>query len=266
MEETKTKRNFIPIIVLVAILGFGAAALAKPGTDAKTQVASTSDSGATLPNSILGGITGGGKTNTNVDPATFCETPWAEAGVPNVPNFGEGEHVCGNPNAKIMIVEYTDLECPFCKQFHPTLQKIVAESNGTVGWVLRHYPIDGLHSKARHEAEATECAADQMGEVGFWKYTDKVFEVTSSNNSLSPALLPLIADQIGLNKEAFATCLASGKFLPKIAAQAKLAEDKGPIGTPNSRLFIGGKEVEEVSGAVDYNTLKSKIDLWMKAE
>ncbi len=132
--------------------------------------------------------------------------------------------------------------------------------------MLRHYPIDQLHSRARNEAAAAECAGEQQGEIAFWRFTDKVFEVTSSNNSLSPSLLPLIAMDLGLNKDAFNICLASGKYLPKIAAQEKLAEDNGPIGTPNSRIFVNGKQVEEVKGAVDFTTLKYKTDLWLKSE
>ena len=98
------------------------------------------------------------------------------------------DHIWGNPNAKIIIVEYSDLECPFCKVFHQTLHQVV-EKNAEVAWVYRHYPILGLHPKAFREAEATECAFEQGGNDMFWKYTDKLFEVTPSNNGLDESLL-----------------------------------------------------------------------------
>ncbi|MEK9181475.1 MAG: thioredoxin domain-containing protein [Patescibacteria group bacterium] len=99
------------------------------------------------------------------------------------------EHILGNINAKIIIVEYSDLECPFCKVFHNTMHQVVEKSNGEVAWVYRHYPIAQLHSKAFREAEATECAWEQGGNDTFWKYTDKIFEITPSNNRLEESEL-----------------------------------------------------------------------------
>ena len=99
------------------------------------------------------------------------------------------DHILGNVNAKIIIVEYSDLECPFCKMFHNTMHQVVEKSNGNVAWVYRHYPILQLHPKAFHEAEATECAWEQGGNSAFWKYTDKLFEITPSNNGLDETQL-----------------------------------------------------------------------------
>ena len=70
------------------------------------------------------------------------------------------DHFYGVPKAKVVMVEYSDTECPFCKSIYPDLKKIVDESKGEVAWVYRHFPLDNLHSKARKEAEATECAAE----------------------------------------------------------------------------------------------------------
>ena len=99
------------------------------------------------------------------------------------------DHILGNKNAKIVIVEYSDLECPFCKVFHNTMHQVVEKSNGDVAWVYRHYPIPQLHKKAFHEAEATECAWEQKGNDGFWKYMDKLFEITTSNDGLDESRL-----------------------------------------------------------------------------
>src|SRR3989344_533240 len=68
------------------------------------------------------------------------------------------DHIRGDKNAPVKIIEYSDLECPFCKRFHPTLQQAVDEYKGKVAWVYRHFPLDALHSKADKEAEAAECA------------------------------------------------------------------------------------------------------------
>src|SRR3989338_10777253 len=70
------------------------------------------------------------------------------------------DHMLGNPKADVVIVEYSDTECPFCKQFHVTLKRVMAEygNAGKVAWVYRTFPLVSLHSKARKEAEALECA------------------------------------------------------------------------------------------------------------
>lgn len=99
------------------------------------------------------------------------------------------DHILGNKKAKIVIVEYSDLECPFCKVFHNTMHQVVEKSNGDVAWVYRHYPIPQLHKKAFREAEATECAWEQKGNDGFWKYMDKLFEITTSNDGLDESRL-----------------------------------------------------------------------------
>lgn len=110
------------------------------------------------------------------------------------------DHVLGNPNADVLIIEYSDTECPFCKQFHETMHQVMDQygKDGKVAWVYRHSPIDQLHPKARKEAEALECANEQGGNDAFWKYADKLFEITPSNNGLDAAQLPVIAAMIGL--------------------------------------------------------------------
>src|SRR3989344_3149438 len=75
------------------------------------------------------------------------------------------DHILGNPDADVIIVEYSDTECPFCKQFHSTLRRVIEEygKEGRVAWVYRHFPIDSLHPKARKESEALECANELGG-------------------------------------------------------------------------------------------------------
>lgn len=88
------------------------------------------------------------------------------------------DHIVGNLNAKIVIVEYSDLDCPFCKVFHNTMHQVVKRNNGDVAWVYRHYPISQLHPNAFKKAEETECAWEQKGNKAFWEYTDKIFGIT----------------------------------------------------------------------------------------
>jgi hypothetical protein len=90
----------------------------------------------------------------------------------DLPEVTESDHIYGNKDAEVTIVEYSDYECPFCKQFSPTLKKIVDESNGTVRWVYRHYP---LHQHSFEKLVAAECVAKLKGNDAFWQYGDLLF-------------------------------------------------------------------------------------------
>ena len=173
------------------------------------------------------------------------------------------DHVKGNFDAPITIVEFSDTECPFCKKFHNTMQQIVNKYSDQVRWVYKHAPLDNLHSKARKESIATECAWDQGGNESFWKYTDKLFEITPSNNKLDLEELPKIAEQIGLDVNEFNKCLDSNKFAEKVQNHLLESADAGLQGTPHSVINFDGKNIP-LSGAYSFNELKQIIDSLIK--
>ena len=176
------------------------------------------------------------------------------------------DHILGNPNAPIKIVEYSDTECPFCKQFHSTLKQIMTlyGKDGKVAWVYRHFPIDQLHSKARKEAEATECANELGGSQKFWEFIDLVYSTTESNNSLDPAELPKIAKKVGLDVTAFNTCLSSGKYAAKVEADYQDAVKAGGRGTPNSIVVASDGSKTLIQGAQPFESVKNIVDALLK--
>lgn len=101
-----------------------------------------------------------------------------KSGKVTIPYTGEisavtaGDYIIGSIDAPIVIVEYSDLECPYCKRFSATMKEIVAESNGQVAWVYRHWVV---HPGALPKAGASECVAKLKGNDAFWKYVDLVF-------------------------------------------------------------------------------------------
>lgn len=174
------------------------------------------------------------------------------------------EHIVGSANAKIVIVEYSDTECPFCKMFHNTMKQVVQDNNGNVAWVYRHFPIAQLHPKAFHESEATECAWEQGGNDAFWKYTNEVYSRTNSNNSLPVEQLSKIAGSVGLNTQAFNDCLESGKWSDKVNADIMDGQMNKVQGTPSSFILVDGKVVDTIDGAQPYEAVQAKIDALLK--
>lgn len=170
------------------------------------------------------------------------------------------DHLLGNPNAPVILVEYSDLECPYCKRFHATLQKIMDEygKDGRIGWVFRHFPIVQLHSKAPTEALATECAATQGGNAAFWAMTNMIFAETPGNNGLDLAKLPVFAQKIGLERAPFEQCLLT-KDMARIDRDFQDAKDAGGQGTPFTVFIVGDKKIPLV-GARPYVEMKALIE------
>jgi len=167
-------------------------------------------------------------------PAPDAARPNAPAG-PNVAAMravDASDHVRGPREAKVVVVEYSDFECPYCKRFHDTMKSVLATYGNDVAWVYRHYPIAALHAKAAEESEASECAAELGGNEAFWKFSDRIFELTPSNDGLNLAELPNIAEFAGVARAPFESCRASGRHAGAVAASVSEAEGFGVRGTP----------------------------------
>jgi len=171
------------------------------------------------------------------------------------------DYILGNPNAAVKVIEYSDLECPYCKTFHTTMHQVIQYygMSGNVAWVYRHFPLASIHSKAPKEAEAAECAGKQGGDAAFFKFIDGVYEITPSSNGLDLAQLPVIAKNIGLDVAAFNQCLNSGEFSKKVAASYTEAIALGAQGTPYTILMVGEDSVV-LNGAQPYDSMRAAID------
>ena len=164
-----------------------------------------------------------------------------------MPEVTAQDHIIGQTNADIVLVEYSDTECPFCKVFHGTMHTLVSEygPKNQLAWVYRHLPLykggangKGMHPLAGQQAEASECAADQLGNDGFWKYIDLVYQTTRSNNGLPSEQLPILAKKIGLDVTKFKTCLASGTHTAAIDKSYEEGFAAGAQGTPYGIMVL----------------------------
>ena len=162
--------------------------------------------------------------------------------VPGAPS----EHVRGSGD--ITIVEFSDFQCPYCGRAEPTIEQVLADYEGKVKLVYRHFPLPA-HQYAQKAAEASECVADQEK---FWEYHDILFD---NQDALYPAKLKEYAARLGVDAKQFNACLDSGAMASRISADKSLGQSMAVSGTPT--FFIGD---EKLVGSQPYSAFKAVIE------
>ncbi|EFK96954.1 Sodium/proton antiporter [sediment metagenome] len=163
--------------------------------------------------------------------------------------------VKGNRDAKIVLFEYSDYECPYCKRFHPTGEQMLEEYGDQAAWVYRHFPLDSIHPNARPLALAAECAGKLGGNDAFWVFTDAFMD---ENNTADSAEL---AQRAGLNLDALNSCVENKETEDLVEADLQGGLAAGITGTPGNVLMnTETGETSFVPGAVPFSMLKTSID------
>ena len=175
---------------------------------------------------------------------------------------GETDHIRGNPNAPIVLVEYSDYDCPFCSQFHTTMTRAMEKygATGKVAWVYRHFPLKQLHPNAPKIAAASECVAELGGTDAFWKFTDLVFNEKPIENVngqdrlgfTDMTRLPEFAERAGVDRGRFELCNNSGKYNDAITAAINEAVAAGGTGTPHTLIVAGNEIKATLPGAIPF--------------
>ena len=156
------------------------------------------------------------------------------------------DHIIGSPNAPVVLIEYSDFQCPFCSMVYPTIKKIVQDSNGQIAWVMRNFPLTSIHPNANPAANAAECITAQLGNDAWWKFADDIF---ANQNSMSDAYYASLAKQYGADMTAYSACVKASTYQSKIDAQEAEATTNGGQGTPYTVVYSANGQVG-VSGAV----------------
>ncbi len=183
-----------------------------------------------------------------------------DAGAPANIVLGPNDHVLGQKNAPVTIVEFADFRCPFCERFFTDAEsQLVKEyvNTGKVKFVFKNYAFLGQQST--WASEAAECAAEQGK---FWEYHDWLYTNQASESDLafySKANLIKYAGTVGLNTPQFSSCLNSDKYAEKVANDMSEGQKYGVSGTPTA--FING---QRVVGAQPYATFKQSIETALK--
>jgi len=175
--------------------------------------------------------------------------------------ISENDYILGNPNAPIVMIEYSDYDCPFCKQFHATMHQILDEYGvtGRLAWVYRQFPLVDLHPNATSLSEAALCVGDIGGNSAFWTFSDIVFESRQDTEFTNITKLPDFAVAAGVDKALFNDCVASDRMLDTLKADMADGLAAGAQGTPYTVIKVGNQQAV-INGAQPYDVVKGIVE------
>lgn len=153
-----------------------------------------------------------------------------------IPAVNSNDHVYGNINAAIELVEYGDYQCPYCGRAYPIIKNIQQKMGADLIFVFRNFPISKLHPQAKMAAIATEAAGLQNK---FWEMHDIIFE---NQKKLDIESMFLYAKAIGLNVERFRFHIQREDLAEKVEQDFESGIRSGVNMTPS--FFINGKKYE----------------------
>lgn len=177
--------------------------------------------------------------------------------------FYDQEHVFGDPNAPVKIVEYAEVECIYCKRLHPVLLSVVEHYNGHVALVYRHFPLP-IHPKSFTEATALECVAELGGNNLFWQYLDLLYDATPSNNDIDLSILPHLAKSVGISEGEFNECLLSERHKHRIQRDIESGFALNVDSVPQLRIVAPNGQIFTFSNTPSYTALQATIDTALK--
>jgi len=151
--------------------------------------------------------------------------------------------VRGNPKARVMIVEFSDFQCPYCSQVEATLKSVLSKHQDTVALAFRDMPITQIHPMAQGAAEAARCAGEQGK---FWEYHDLLI---GDQGSLDRNGLIAKAVKLQLDAKQFEACVSSEKFKAQVQQDNQEGLRAGVSGTPGffiNGIFMSGAQPEAI--------------------
>ncbi|MDP2586951.1 MAG: DsbA family protein [Candidatus Komeilibacteria bacterium] len=155
----------------------------------------------------------------------------------------------GDKNAKVRIVEFSDFQCPYCRESFPVVREILDRYGDKIYFVYRDFPVSTIHPESVKAAEAGQCAHEQGK---FWQMHDKIF---INQENIQPADLKNYARAIGLNTDQFNNCLDSGQYQAEVNQDFQDGVNLGAVATPT--FFINGYRV---SGSIPLEIFIKLID------
>lgn len=185
--------------------------------------------------------------------------PQAPVETPQVVRYDipvDDDPILGAEDAPITIIEFSDYECPYCRQWHADVYVQLLDTYGDqIRFVYRDFPLESIHANAKPAAEAANCANEQGV---FWDYHDKLF---SMELGLSSDAYQEYASQLDLDADEFKECIESGRFQEEVQSDFEFAANLGVRSTPT--FFINGIAVV---GAQPFEVFQQVIEKELAGE
>jgi protein-disulfide isomerase len=231
-----TQQNSSPILPIAIITGFAMIAIA-----------------------IFFTNQGGGSTNQVTSQTPETEQDQFTDGVART--VDESDYILGNPNAPIVMIEYSDYDCPFCKQYHTTMHQIMDEYGvtGRIAWVYRQFPLAELHPNAPKVSEAALCVGDIGGNDAFWTFSDLVFDGRNLDQGTNVTKLIQYAETSGVDNSQYSACMNEGRMKQAVENSIRDGFDAGARGTPYTILLVGNQQAV-INGAQPYDVVKGIVE------
>jgi protein-disulfide isomerase len=166
-----------------------------------------------------------------------------------VVDLEDADPAIGNKKAPVTLIEFSDFQCPYCRQVAPTLQKLRAAYGDKLRIIWKDFPLTQIHPQAFKAGEAGHCAAEQGK---FWEFHDQLFV---NQQALMPDDLKKYAANVGLDAGKFNSCLDTSKHAEVVRDGVAQGTRLGINSTPT--LFVNGRRV---SGAQPYEVFAAVID------
>lgn len=155
-----------------------------------------------------------------------------------------GDHVWGNAESKVVLIEYGDYQCPGCASAYGTIKQATANYEDDMAFVFRNFPLTSIHPNARAAAAAAE-AAGLQGK--YWEMHDKLYPAQNDWSMLDTTQRTTVfegyANEIGLDLEKFRTDMTSRNVSQKINFDLALGKEHGVSSTPT--IFLNGERLEQ---------------------
>ena len=176
----------------------------------------------------------------------------------------ENTYVLWNKDAEISFVEYSDLECPFCKKLHAswTIEQVIKDYDWKVNFIFKQFPL-GFHPQAQMEAEAALCVWDLNWSDKYYEFIENVFKNSKTNGrSYDVATITELASKMWVDKIKLTSCIQSWKNKNLAKSQTKEWSSLFGITWTPWNVFINNKtgEWDKLPGAYPLNSFKQKID------
>lgn len=165
----------------------------------------------------------------------------------------DADWVRGDRDAKVSVVEFSDIDCPFCSRFHETMKKVLAQYEGQINWVYRDFPLDQLHPQATAKAIAADCVGKLTDNDTYWKYLDALFVSSADDEVIAEAT------KLGVDLTQLEACQNDPEMAEAVQAELAQGAAAGARGTPYSVILVGDETIP-VNGAVPEAQLIASIE------